>query len=347
MGSSQPPVRPDGGQHPPARRPSAVVLGVVTVVGVIAAVWLFRPSGSSEATPSSVTSVETTQTASATTLPFLEVEVPLALIFDDGLDGVIVVDPNDSVPYLVSVEGQRPGDQPYRLELVDGHLIVGWAEIYAADLLSGDSSPIGDATIYVPASESDRVWLVDYPSGRIGPETPIAWQASVAGNTLSPRMTLPLTEPPAIGVPGGLAVETDSGISIVQSPDLVIELVDTGPAFISDVSAVGEPVLAWCDEQCESFHISEIASGEDTMFGEMTGGDRFMNGGDRFESRAARFSPNGRYVAAPSTDGDVVIYDREEDGLSVAFGIPASPMTVEWSADGSWLVASGRDQVVT
>ena len=330
-------MRPDGGQDPPARRRSALVPGMVATVGLIAAVWLFRPSGSQQATPSPSTTVETTQPTSLTTLPFLEVEVPLALIFDDGLDRAIVIDPNDSALHPVPVEGQRPGDQPYRLERVEDHLIVGWDEIYAVDLSSGVSSPVGDATIYVPASEPDRVWLIDYPSGRIGPETPTAWQASVARDTLRPRMTLPLAEPPAIGVPGGLAVETDSGISIIESSDLVVELVDTGPSFVSDVSAVGEPVLAWCDDKCEAFHISEIASGEDTTFGDLTRGDRF-------EARAARFSPNGRYVAAPTAAGDIVIYDREQGRTSIAFGIPVVPMVVEWSADGSWLVGSGRDE---
>lgn len=111
---------------------------------------------------------------------------------------------------------------------------------------------------------------------------------------------MPLTEPPAIGVPGGLAVETDSGISIIETSDLVVELVDTGPSFVSDVSAVGEPVLAWCDDLCEAFHISEIASGEDTTFGDLTRGDRF-------EAKAARFSPHGRYLAAPTAAGDIVI----------------------------------------
>jgi hypothetical protein len=178
--------------------------------------------------------------------------------------------------------------------------------------------------------------LIDYPSERIGPEAPQAWQVSVSGERLTTPVTFPETSP-TIGVPGGLATESDSGISIVDGSDLVVE-VATGPGFVSDVSADQEAALAWCDDKCEQLHIHDIASGEEQTFSDP--------GGGTFIHRTARFSPDGRYLAAPTTTGDIVLYDRDAGRPSVAFSIGEPFGSVQWSSDGRWLIAgapSGDD----
>jgi hypothetical protein len=103
--------------------------------------------------------VVTSDTASATTFPSSMTETPWALIFDDGVEGVTVLDPNDPAGGEgIPIEGQRRGDQPYRLELVAGHLVVGWNQVYAVDLDTAESTLLGEATVFVPGAEPDRVW---------------------------------------------------------------------------------------------------------------------------------------------------------------------------------------------
>jgi hypothetical protein len=51
-----------------------------------------------------------------------------------------------------------------------------------------------------------------------------------------------------------------------------------------------------------------------------------------FSARAARFSGDGRYLAAPTEAGDIVVFDRETGSSDFAFRLPAwNPSSVEWS----------------
>ena len=180
------------------------------------------------------------------------------------------------------MKGQRPGDQPYRLEFVDGHLIVGWEEIYAVDIASGESTLIGEATIFVLAAESDRAWLIDYSGGRIGSGGLQVWQVSVFGEVLTTPVEIETSGFPAIGVPGGLAIESDSGISILDpARGSVVEL-GSGASFISDVTVGRGSALAWCSDPCDEFHVTELISDVDQVFTHP--GQRL-----RFVARSARF----------------------------------------------------------
>ena len=265
-------------------------------------------------------------------------DTPWTLIFDDGLDGVVVLDPNDPIGESSRVKGQRPGDQPYRLEFVDGHLIVGWEEIYAVDIASGESTLIGEATIFVPAAESDRAWLIDYSGGRIGSGGLQVWQVSVFGEVLTTPVEIETSGFPAIGIPGGLAIESDSGISILDpARGSVVEL-GSGASFISDVTVGRGSALAWCSDPCDEFHVTELISDVDQVFSHP--GQRL-----RFVARSARFSGDGRYLAAPTESGDVVVFDRETGRAYVAFGTPDSrPASIRWPPSGLELFASVSSQ---
>jgi hypothetical protein len=168
MDSNGPRVQPIGDLEPPPRGqpPSFIVLAVTAGAVVLAGIWFFQASDDSPSGSVSPVSqsVEETSTTTTQVMP----DVPWTLMFDDGLDGVVVVDPNDPHLQGAKVEGQRAGDQPYRLELVGEHLIVGWEQIYAVEVASADSMLLADSTIYVPAAEPGRVWMIDYSGGKIG-----------------------------------------------------------------------------------------------------------------------------------------------------------------------------------
>lgn len=92
----------------------------------------------------------------------------VVLLFADGIDGVTAVDLDRGVVGRRVVEGERPGDQPFRLTHTGDHLVVGWGEIWAAPLDGGPSRKIDDATIYLPAAEPGEVWTLTWAGGRIG-----------------------------------------------------------------------------------------------------------------------------------------------------------------------------------
>jgi hypothetical protein len=315
---------------------------VVATVGVamVLGVWILRGEADppTDAMPTSPGSSVVVSDASITTgLSPPMPDIPWVLIFDDGLDGVVVVDPNDPAgSEAVQVEGQRPGDQPYRLTVVDGRLIVGWGEIYAVDVRSGESALVGKATAYVPAAEPERLWMIDYSGGRIGEGTLRAWQVSTSGDALISPVEIKTDGVPEMGVPSGLAIETESGISLWDAT--LGEVGDPlGPSagFVSDVTMWSGSALAWCEDLCGRLHITEMPSGADQVVIHPDGEEI------RFIARSARFSADGRYLAAPTKNGDVVVHDRDTGRSHVAFRLPASnSATVDWVQSGHVLFAS-------
>jgi len=303
-------------------------------------IWIFQGGGERPSAISTTSSSLSNQTlpTSTTTSPALLPDTPWTLIFDDGLEGVVVLDPNHPVGQTSELEGQRPGDQPYRLELVDSHLIVGWEQVHAVDIRSGESTVIGEATIFVPAAESDRVWLIDYAGGRIGQGAVQVWQVSVSGEVLTPPVLIETDGFPAIGVPGGLVIESGSGISIWDPTLAEVVEMGSGPGFVSDVTVGHGSALAWCSDLCDEFHVTEVTSGADQVFIHPELSSPFLG-------RWARFSGDGRYLAAPTEVGDIVIFDRETGASEVAFSLPNSNFAkLEWAPSGYELFASVSNQ---
>lgn len=62
------------------------------------------------------------------------------LLFSDGIDGATAIDLDRRVAGRRVIEGERAGDQSFRLTLTGEHLVVGWGEIHAAPLAGGTSS---------------------------------------------------------------------------------------------------------------------------------------------------------------------------------------------------------------
>lgn len=265
--------------------------------------------------------------------PLFDDESPWILLFDDGPGGVLAIDPNNPIGVRSTVYGDRAGDQPYRMTRVGGHLVVGWGIMYATSIISGDSTPLGAASIYVLASEPDRVWLIDWAADS-GETT--AWQVDMEGRVVVERASFPGSAFPGIGIPGGIAIETDTGLEAwypnAENPEVIW---GDRQASVLDVNGT---VLAFCPtEPCTDPHFIEIGTGRVSKVGlpsEVAGPVR--------ERRSARFSPDGSKMAL-ATDQGIVILDLE----TLLFTTVAQDLTntqrpayVSWSPDGEVLFAS-------
>lgn len=279
------------------------------------------PASSDETGPVTVDSVEGTSG-----LVFGR-PLPWTLVFDDGNFGAKVVDLNHGEPVARVIEGARGGDQPYRLTAHDGHLVVGVGGIYGYDVGSGESSYLAEATIHVPAAAPSRVWMINYPGGHIGQGPREVWQVHVAGGQSTARQALGVDGSPAHGIPGGLALESDSGVMVWDSTtEAVVGTLGTRAGFVSDASAGGK--LAWCEDPCDVMRITTLADSSEIAV-------RHPNAGAGFGARGARFSDDGRYLAAPA-EQDVVVVDAATGESWIAMTFPRDvepPVYVAWAPD--------------
>jgi len=266
--------------------------------------------------------------------PLFDEESPWILLFD-GPDGVVAIDPDNPIGVRSTIYGDRAGDQPYFKTRVGDNLVVGRGIVYATSIISGDSTPLGAATLYVPAAEPDRVWLIDWTEGLLlGAAT--AWQVDMEGRVVIERAGFPDGAFPGIGIPGGIAIETDTGLEAwypnAENPESIW---GDRQASVLDVNG---SVLAFCPtEPCTDPHFIEIGSGRVSKVGlpsEVAGPVR--------ERRSARFSPDGSKMAF-TTDLGVVVLDLD----TLLFTTIAQDLTgagrpryVSWSPDGEVLFAS-------
>jgi hypothetical protein len=232
--------------------------------------------------------------------PLFGRELPWTLLFDNGYDKVKAIDVNVGIHYEIEIPGAVSGDPPYRLIEVGNRLIVGYGAVFAHSIPTRQSTRIGNATIYLPAAEPGRIWLVDY-GGRIGANPPVVWQISPGGEELTERVTVNVAGHPMMGIPGGLAIETDEGIALWDhASGEVSDILGSDPSSqVSDVSPLGQ--VAWCHRECYELEVTRVETGESFRVGHPEAGIRFVPG-------EARFSSDGRFLAAP-TRSDLVVVD--------------------------------------
>ncbi len=242
------------------------------------------------------------------------------LVLDDGYDGVTLVDLDRRVAVRRVVEGQRAGDQPYRLGRAGDRLIVGWDEIYAAPLAGGASKLLGHATIWVPAAEPGRIWTVDWPGGRIGLGNPTTRLLDLTGRVLLEASFDPAIGFPAIGIPGGLAFETQEGVALWDAATNQVTARAGSCATVSTfVSDSHGDLLAWCETECDLFHVTRLAPSGPVDH------PILPPHGTTFDARNARFSPDGRLLATTG-GGWITIVDSETGAPRRSFSSePADP----------------------
>ncbi len=113
--------------------------------------------------------------------------------------------------------------------------------MFAEHLATRQSEPVAEATIYVPAAEPGRIWLVDYPSGRIQ-GTPVVWQADLAGAEVPAPRPIDVAGFPALGITGGIALETEDGVALWEAASATVtRRLGTGIGLVADARAGGHP----------------------------------------------------------------------------------------------------------
>jgi hypothetical protein len=301
-----------------------------------------NPSSSttSSTPPTSVTTSWVTTTTLTVTLPAegptFGDETGVLLLLDDGIDGLTAVDPDRRMVGRSVVEGQRAGDEQYSMVRVGNKLVVGWHEPHAVDSATRQAVSLGHSTIFVPAAEPGRVWMVDSGS-RIGSAPVRVWQVDVVtGEAIDDPVPLEADGGAQIGIKGGLALQTDSGLNLWTLEDgQVVALESTGPGFVHDVF---DNRLAWCSGECTTLTMTNTETLETQEYPPPNGYDSF--------SYKSHFSADGRYVAAligragsPEATG-IWILDRETGQTRVVSDPETHVDYLAWAPDGDQLFAT-------
>jgi hypothetical protein len=190
--------------------------------------------------------------------PVFDTPTNTVLLFSDGIDGVTALDLDTGVAGRRVIEGERAGDQPYRINLTGDHLVVGWGEIYAAPLDGGTSRPIDEATIYIPAAEPGEVWTVDYPGGRIGQGQAEIRRIAIDGTVRSSSDALAISRHhPLYGVPGGLVVQGSEGVAVWDAATGLVGDPIGSDAVVGAIVSDGKQ-LAWCNDPCAALHVVDL-----------------------------------------------------------------------------------------
>jgi hypothetical protein len=205
------------------------------------------------------------------------------LVIDDGYDGIVVVDPLARIVVRARVDGQRAEDRPHHLLRVGDTLVVGRDEIYAAPIAGGSSRKLGDATLAIPAEQGDRVWLVDYPGGRVGLGAPMLRLVDLEGRVETEVLGLEPGAVPIVGALGGIVYQIDAGLVVWDARTRTT--VRTLTTRQSQILASMDGKVAWCEAPCNTLRISR--AGEPDVV--------FVAVGHRYTM--AEFSPDGRRLA--------------------------------------------------
>ena len=251
------------------------------------------------------------------------------LLFTDGIDGAMAVDLDRRLVGRRVIDGERAGDQQFRLTLTGDHLVVGWGEIFAAPIDGAQSRKIADATIFVPASEEGEVWTLTWEGGRIGSGAATLRRVGINGSVVFEAEGFdPATYEPVVGVPGGLLVNTRQGVTVWDG-----ETGDAGPV-LGPGRAVAATTdgqrVAWCANSCADLHTAALLrTGPPTA--------RHVAAG----AQQLALSPDGTTLAVvrPVDDAaQLVLTDPADPGNErvVAAGLPG-PGAVMWSPSGGQL----------
>lgn len=334
-------------------------MGLLAVVAVVAVTVLLggRGPGSDPSGPVAVpTDVATSPPSPAVTEgpplrgPVFRNETGSTLLFDDGFSGIVALDLDTSQVVAFALPGQAPGDQPYRLLRSGLELVVGWDGVSVT--VPGQEDPsreLGDdATIFLPAADSDHVWLITWEGGQVGVGRS-TWELVDMGGRVLHRVAGVEGLQPLRGVPEGLALRNAADRLVVFDVTVgaLVDGVGVERAVIGDATT---DRVAWCDAPCREAHITGPDEAVVSLDDEEV--DRFLVG-----RGTARFSPDGRLIAVPArvtvdegraVDFQVRVHDTASGRLVASTSVPLGEPRPVWSDDGDQLfftVAFGTDPV--
>jgi hypothetical protein len=212
------------------------------------------------------------------------------LILDDGASGIVAVDLDHRVAHRRPTPGGGTQEQPIGIVGAHSAFFTGSNDIYAVPFDGSPAVSLGRANAFTRAAEPNNVWLVSWPGGRQGLGTPVSLREVDAHGNVIRRATS--TDPnlgaPAMGIPKGIAYETTAGVALWDAQtERTTTRLGTKAAFVDDVH---DDMLAWCEDLCATQHITHIGGRSITA--------STPANARAFEGRSARFSPDGRYLAA-------------------------------------------------
>jgi PASTA domain len=309
-----------------AVRPRRVVAAAVALVVVVAGVaaLLIRRVNDDDAVVSTEPGAPTEQTRAGV----FSTPSDTVLLFSDGIDGATAIDLDRRLAGRRVIEGERAGDQSFRLALTGDHLVVGWGEIYAAPLSGGPSTKIADATIYIPASEPGEVWTLTWEGGRIGTGAAVLHRMRVDGSVVFTSTSFDAANlQPVLGVPGGLVVNTPEGVAVWDAAAGATGTV-MGPGAATAATSDGRS-LAWCASSCSTVHVAALErTGSPTAVHVAPGSQQVAFSGDG--AHLASLRPAGgraELVVTDQSTGDEIVPARDLDPTGA----------LQWANDGRQL----------
>ena len=251
------------------------------------------------------------------------------LLIDTGAGDAAIVDLDTGRWAEVGLEGQRPGDQPFRLWPLGDSVVVGWGEVWAVTPgREMEAQLLGEATYFVPDADPDRVWLIDYEGGSIGQGVP-TWTLVEGkdGDVIHQ----------AEGVEGQFAVRGIPSGLVLRAPDEQLSVYDPSTGEISDyelkaryIAAAGPDHVVWCGEGCQ------------TLVSVRKDGAVLIDDGGRggaFHPRSVWLSDDGAYIAAvtpviPEVDPTLAIFDAVTGEQLLQTGpLTSASVTGAWTRD--------------
>lgn len=305
------------------RRPWRRILAVAAAIAVLAggAVAILVDTTEDQ---DSVVTADTAKPTDVRRAGVFTTPTDTVLLFSDGIDGATAVDLDRRLAGRRVIDGERAGDQQFRLTLTGDHLVVGWGEIYASPLDGGRSKKIGDATIYLPASEDGEVWTLAWEGGRIGAGSATLRRVEIDGTTVFESTSFdPAILEPVQGVPGGLLVNSPEGVAVWDANTETTGPV-LGPGRAVAATTDGQ-IVAWCADSCGEIHTASLERKGAPTAANASGAQQIALSPD---GSLAVLRPDGELTltsSSASTVGDVVAR-----GLD-AFG------ALMWSQDGEQL----------
>lgn len=265
-----------------------------------------------------------------------------ALVFDDGHSGAVALDLDTGWSRTLRLP-QRPGDQPFRIRRLGDRVVVGWGEIHAVHLApDGVSRHLADATLFVPAADPERLWLIDWDGGRIGLGE-VTWTlVDETGATLH-AVTPDHGDVEVLrGVPGGLAVRDATGhvVTYDLATGRLLPLPSEDALALLDVA---REHVVWCADPCRDLVVSDR---EGAVISSVGGEHvRHVDG--------SWIAPDGGVLVTAMmtelSDGAVdrrLVVHRTDTGAVVAdTALPLGAVHGSWSADGEqffWSLASAQ-----
>jgi hypothetical protein len=264
----------------------------------------------------------------------------VALVFADGL----TLDLDHRSAIARTIPGQRPGDQRWPIIRAGNSLVVGWGDVWASPISGGRARLLGPVVEPLPAAEAGAVWLVNYPGGRIGEGTPTISEVTTTGSVLRSELgPRPSSGVPIVGIPGGLAFDTSTGIALwsFDAHAFTRQLGETGPGYIGNIAA---GLISWCDKVCLSVHVTTIADGADRTFS-------LPQPGWVVEPDVVRLSPDGHHVAVMATRGlvgtnprgDLDVIDTQTGRADVIETNLSAYTQLSWSSNSKELFFVSND----